>query len=153
MDIVSKEIRSRMMASIRGSNTNPEMKVRRFLHRHGFRYRLHQKNLPGKPDVVLARHRVCIFVHGCFWHRHPGCRFATTPKTREDFWKNKFAQNVARDLKNRQELQHQGWRVFELWECGICSPKTDLGWLLETLGDCNQKFVSWPNLDAPEEDP
>ncbi|EIU4785286.1 MULTISPECIES: very short patch repair endonuclease [Pseudomonadaceae] len=120
MDIVSKEVRSRMMAGIRGSNTSPEMKVRRLLHRHGFRYRLHQKDLPGKPDLVLSRYRVCIFVHGCFWHRHPGCRYATSPKTRLDFWQRKFDQNVARDTRNKAVLLASGWRVIQLWECGWC---------------------------------
>jgi DNA mismatch endonuclease (patch repair protein) len=133
-----------MMAGIRGSNTSPEMKVRRFLHRHGFRYRLHQQDLPGKPDVVLRRYRACIFIHGCFWHRHPGCRYATTPKTRAEFWEQKFDQNVERDLRTRNELLQRGWRVFELWECGIRGPEMDMNWLLETVPDCNQKFVSWP---------
>lgn len=132
------------MAGIRGSNTSPEMKLRKLLHRHGFRYRLHLRDLPGKPDIVLPRHRVCILVHGCFWHRHSGCRFATDPKTREDFWRTKFHQNVQRDLKNRNELLKQGWRVFELWECGIRGPETELNWLLEAITDCNQKYVSWP---------
>lgn len=134
------------MAGIRGSNTAPEMRVRRLLHRHGFRYRLHQKDLPGKPDVVLPRHRVCIFIHGCFWHRHPGCRYATTPKTRAEFWKQKFDLNVERDLRTRNELLMLGWRVFELWECGIRGPESDMNWLLEAVPDCNQKFVSWPTF-------
>ncbi|MFV3415503.1 very short patch repair endonuclease [Pseudomonas sp. NY15436] len=150
MDIVSREVRSRMMAGIRGSDTLPEMKVRKLLHRQGFRYRLHQRNLPGKPDVVLSRYRVCIFVHGCFWHRHPGCRYATTPKTHEDFWQTKFDQNVKRDLRNRDELLRLGWRVIELWECGIRGPEAEMNWLLETIPDCNQKYVSWPDLsDQP----
>ncbi|WP_339438482.1 MULTISPECIES: very short patch repair endonuclease [unclassified Pseudomonas] len=146
MDIVSREVRSRMMAGIRGSDTLPEMKVRKLLHRQGFRYRLHQRNLPGKPDVVLPHYRVCIFVHGCFWHRHPGCRYATIPKTREDFWQTKFDQNVKRDIRNRDELLRSGWRVIELWECGIRGPDAGMNWLLETIPDCTQKYVSWPNF-------
>lgn len=146
MDIVSREVRSRMMAGIRSSDTLPEMKVRKLLHRQGFRYRLHQRNLPGKPDVVLPRHRVCIFVHGCFWHRHPGCRFATIPKTREVFWQTKFDQNVKRDIKNREELLRSGWRVIELWECGIRGPEAGMNWLLDTIQDSTQKYVSWPNF-------
>lgn len=134
------------MAGIRGGNTVPEMRVRKLLHRHGFRYRLHPKNLPGKPDVVLPRHRLCIFIHGCFWHRHPGCRYASTPKTRAEFWKQKFDQNVARDLRARNELLMLGWRVFELWECGIRGPESEMIWLLEAVPDCNQKFVSWPTF-------
>jgi DNA mismatch endonuclease (patch repair protein) len=144
MDIVSKEIRSRMMAGIRSRDTSPEMKVRRLLHRHGFRYRLHQKDLPGKPDLVLPRYRVCIFVHGCFWHRHPGCRFATTPSTRPEFWQSKFDQNVARDTRNKNALLTMGWRVLELWECGIRGPEAEMSWLLEAVPDCNQKYLSWP---------
>ncbi|WP_123495803.1 very short patch repair endonuclease [Pseudomonas frederiksbergensis] len=146
MDIVSKEVRSRMMAAIRGSNTSPEMKVRKLLHRHGFRYRLHSRKLPGRPDVVLPRYNVCIFIHGCFWHRHSGCRYATTPRTREEFWRLKFDQNVERDLRNKTELLQQGWRVFELWECGIRGPEAEMYWLLEAVRDCNQKYVSWPDF-------
>ncbi|MCQ4300197.1 very short patch repair endonuclease [Pseudomonas songnenensis] len=148
MDIVSKEVRSRMMAGIRGSNTSPEMKVRRMLHRQGFRYRLHQKDLPGKPDLVLPRYRLCIFVHGCFWHRHPGCRYATTPRTRHDFWQDKFEQNVSRDTRIKQELLALGWRVIELWECGIRGPESGMDWLPDAVRDCNQKNLSWPDLQA-----
>lgn len=148
MDIVSKEVRSRMMASIRSSNTAPEMKVRKLLHRNGFRYRLHPRELPGRPDVVLPRYCVCIFIHGCFWHRHPGCRYATNPSSREDFWRLKFEQNVKRDTINRSALLQQGWRVFELWECGIRKPEAELKWLLEAVPNCNQQFISWPSLPA-----
>lgn len=144
MDIVSKEVRSRIMASIRSSNTVPEMTIRKLLHRHGFRYRLHLRELPGRPDVVLPRYRLCIFIHGCFWHRHPGCRYATNPSSREDFWRSKFEQNVKRDTKNRTELLQRGWRVFELWECGIRKRATELKWLLEAVPDCNQQYISWP---------
>lgn len=148
MDIVSKEVRSRMMASIRSSNTMPEMKVRKLLHKHGFRYRLHPQGLPGRPDIVLPRYRVCIFIHGCFWHRHPECRYATTPKSREEFWRSKFEQNVKRDMRNRNELQQQGWRVFELWECGIRKPEVEMNWLLEAVPNCNQQYISWPVLPS-----
>ncbi|MEN5300694.1 very short patch repair endonuclease [Pseudomonas sp. TWI628] len=148
MDIVSKEVRSRMMAGIRGINTSPEMKVRRMLHRQGFRYRLHQEDLPGKPDLVLPRYRVCIFVHGCFWHRHPGCRNATTPRTRQDFWQAKFEQNVSRDARTKQQLLALGWRVIELWECGIRGPESGMDWLFEAILDCNQKCLSWPDIQA-----
>lgn len=148
MDIVSKEVRSRMMAAIRGSNTSPEMKVRKLLHRNGFRYRLHSRELPGKPDVVLPRYNVCIFIHGCFWHRHPGCRYATNPRTREEFWQTKFDQNVKRDLRNKTELLELGWRVFELWECGIRKPEAEMTWLLEAVPDSNQKYISWPEFST-----
>lgn len=149
MDLVSKEVRSRMMANIRGSNTLPEMKVRKLLHRHGFRYRLHPRELPGRPDVVLPRHRLCIFVHGCFWHRHLGCRYATLPASREDFWRSKFQQNVKRDERNRAELLQQGWRVFELWECGIRKPEDEMKWLLDAILDRNQQYISWPAVVVP----
>lgn len=145
MDIVSTEVRSRMMAGIRGSNTTPEMKVRKLLHRHGFRYRLHSQDLAGRPDVVLPRYRLCIFIHGCFWHRHPGCKFTTNPRSREDFWRAKFEQNVKRDTKNRNTLLEQGWRVFELWECGIRKPESELAWLLDSVRDHEKKYVSWPS--------
>lgn len=137
------------MAAIRGSNTSPEMKVRKLLHKHGFRYRLHPRELPGKPDIVLPRYNVCIFVHGCFWHRHPGCRYATNPRTREEFWRAKFGQNVKRDLRNKTELLELGWRVFELWECGIRKPESEMTWLLEAVRDFNQKCISWPEFSPP----
>ncbi|MQB16227.1 DNA mismatch endonuclease Vsr [Pseudomonas lactis] len=146
MDNVSKDVRSRMMASIRSSNTAPEMKVRKLLHKNGFRYRLHPRELPGRPDVVLPRYRLCIFIHGCFWHRHTECRYATNPSSREDFWRSKFEQNVKRDTKNRSALLEQGWRVFELWECGIRKPEAELEWLLEAVENCNQQYISWPSL-------
>lgn len=137
------------MAGIRSSNTSPEMKIRRMLHRQGFRYRLHKKNLPGRPDLVLPRYRLCIFVHGCFWHRHPGCRYATTPATRPEFWQAKFEQNIARDTRAKMELFAQGWRVFELWECGIRGPESQMTWLFESIRDCNQKSLSWPVFNPP----
>lgn len=148
MDIVSKEVRSRMMAGIRGSDTRPEIKVRKLLHKHGFRYRLHSRKLPGRPDIVLPRYRLCIFIHGCYWHRHPGCKYATTPRSREEFWRLKFQQNIDRDTKNRKALLEQGWRVFEIWECGIRRPEPDLAWLLEAVPDYTRKYFSWPSFDA-----
>lgn len=152
MDVVSTEVRSRMMASIRGTNTIPEMKVRKLLHRHGFRYRLHPRNLPGRPDVVLRRYHLCIFIHGCFWHRHPNCKYTTTPSSREDFWHAKFEQNVKRDIEKRNELLQQGWRVFELLECGIRKTETDMKWLLEAVPDFNQQYVSWPDYPSESSD-
>jgi DNA mismatch endonuclease (patch repair protein) len=137
------------MAAIRGSNTSPEMKVRKLLHKNGFRYRLHSRKLPGRPDVVLQKHNVCIFIHGCFWHRHPGCRYATNPRTREEFWRTKFDQNVKRDARNKAELLELGWRVFELWECGIRRPEAEMNWLLDAVRDCNEKNVSWPDFPRP----
>ena len=120
-DVVDRETRSRMMAGIKGRDTRPEMIVRRALHAEGFRFRLHVASLPGKPDIVLPRHRAAVLVHGCFWHRHHGCRFATTPATRADFWAEKFYQNVERDRKAELALHALGWRVATLWECDIRS--------------------------------
>lgn len=122
MDIVDKPTRSRMMSSIRGTNTAPERALRRALHGLGLRFRLHGKLLPGKADIVSRRFRALIYVHGCFWHRHPGCRFATTPKTREEFWRTKFEGNVRRDAKIRDEALRLGWRVATVWECSLRKP-------------------------------
>lgn len=107
------------MSAIRGGNTAPEMAVRRALHAAGLRYRLHQRTLPGRPDIVLPRYRAAVFVHGCFWHRHPGCPFATNPRTNVAFWEHKFAGNVERDLRQQQNLTKLGWRVFVVWECEV----------------------------------
>lgn len=116
MDIVSKAVRSRMMSGIRGKNTIPELVVRSVAHALGLRFRLHDRRLPGTPDLVLRKHRAVIFVHGCFWHRHE-CGLAAMPKTRTEFWVEKFAANQRRDVSNRAELAVQGWRVLEIWEC------------------------------------
>lgn len=133
MDIVSKEIRSRMMAGIRGKNTKPELMVRKLLHAQGFRYRLHVKNLPGKPDIVLPKYKTCIFVQGCFWHQHDQCRYATLPSTRSEFWSKKFSQTQARDKKNQQMLRSDGWKVIEVWECWIKQKNPDLRWLYHAI--------------------
>ena len=118
-DIVDPETRSRMMAAIQGKNTRPERVVRSALHRAGFRFRLHDRRLPGAPDLVLPKYRTVIFVHGCFWHRHTGCHYATTPASRKTFWDEKFASNVARDQRHQQELLTLKWQVLIVWECGI----------------------------------
>lgn len=108
-----------MMAGIRGRNTSPEISLRKALYALGYRYRLHGAKLPGRPDIVLPKHRVVCFVHGCFWHQHPGCRFATSPKTRPAFWQAKFADNAERDRRNVVALLEQGWRVAVIWECAL----------------------------------
>lgn len=107
------------MSRIRGRDTVPELKVRRFLHRRGFRYRLHVRALPSTPDLVLPRHRAVILVHGCFWHRHPGCRYAYVPKSRREFWASKFERTIERDRRDRQSLESLGWRVATVWECEL----------------------------------
>lgn len=119
MDIVDADTRSRMMAGIRGRNTSPEMTVRRALHAAGFRFRLHRRDLAGRPDIVLPRHRAVVFVHGCFWHRHQGCRLASTPSSNAEFWETKFATNVERDARSKAALIDAGWRVAVIWECGL----------------------------------
>lgn len=118
-DIVDQQTRSRMMSGIRDKNTRPELAIRRALHARGFRFRLHARDVPGRPDVVLPKHRAVILVHGCFWHRHQGCRYATTPSTRPEFWQAKFEANVGRDEAVRSALLASGWRVAVVWECAL----------------------------------
>lgn len=122
-DIVKKETRSRMMAGIRGKHTRPELELRRALHADGYRYRLHAKKISGQPDLVLRKYRAIIFVHGCFWHRHGGCRFTTTPSTRTEFWNRKFASNTGRDKTVREALLDAGWRIATIWECALRKPQ------------------------------
>ena len=117
MDIVDPQRRSQIMARIGPRDTQPELTVRKIAHRLGFRFRLHAKNLPGRPDLVLKRHRTVIFVHGCFWHRHAGCANTTMPKTRVKFWEAKFEENVLRDARTVAALRAAGWRVITIWEC------------------------------------
>lgn len=116
-DVVDPATRSRMMSGIGGRNTKPEIVVRKALFAAGFRFRLHRKDLPGCPDVVLPGRRVAVFVHGCFWHAHPGCRYAKTPTSRREFWESKLAANVERDLRAKEALLSAGWRVLVVWEC------------------------------------
>lgn len=117
-DVVDKKTRSRMMSGIRGKDTKPELIVRRYLHRHGFRYRLHDRKLPGHPDIVLPKYQTVVFVHGCFWHRHDCTRFVW-PKTRRKFWAEKISGNVQRDQVNAQLLRDMGWQVLVVWECDL----------------------------------
>ncbi|WP_424968867.1 very short patch repair endonuclease [Dinoroseobacter sp. S375] len=121
-DIVDQQTRSRMMAGIRGKDTKPELALRRALHARGFRFRLHSKAIDGRPDLVLSRYRAVIFVHGCFWHRHEGCPYTTTPSTRQEFWQAKFDANVTRDKAVREKLLEEGWRVATAWECALRKP-------------------------------
>ena len=116
-DTISRKHRSWNMSRISGRDTKPERVVRSILHRLGFRFRLHGRKLPGRPDVVLPRHRTVVLVHGCFWHRHPRCRFAYTPKSNSLFWLHKFEENVARDRRTATALRAQGWKVVTVWEC------------------------------------
>lgn len=118
IDVVDLETRRKMMAGIKAENTVPEILVRKVLHRAGFRFRLHSKKLPGKPDIVLPKYKVAIFVQGCFWHGH-GCHLFKWPSTREKFWKEKIYSNIDRDSKNRELLLMSNWRVLNIWECSF----------------------------------
>jgi DNA mismatch endonuclease (patch repair protein) len=121
-DSLSTERRSWNMSRIRGKHTGPEMVLRQMLHKRGFRYRIHDSKLRGKPDIILPKYRTVIFVHGCFWHRHKNCRDATVPKTRTRFWLDKLNGNVVRDIRNRRALQRQGWSTLTVWECQLKKP-------------------------------
>ena len=118
-DPLTPEKRSWLMGRIRSGNTKPELVLRSLLHRCGYRFSLRRQDLPGKPDIVLRKYRTVILVHGCFWHRHAGCKQATVPQTRREFWQEKFARNMARDQRNEAELAELGWRVVVVWECEL----------------------------------
>ena len=141
MDNRSKESRSQLMARIGSKNTKPEIEVRSLLHRLGYRFRLHRKELPGKPDIVFKRRRKAIFVHGCFWHGH-GCRIGKLPKSNLGFWNEKIERNRRRDVEKRSELERLGWSVDEVWQCEIKDN--------QTLADRLQKFLGPTNsIDIP----
>lgn len=116
-DVVSPKTRSRMMAGIRGKDTLPELRVRHYLHAAGLRYRLHDRRLPGCPDLVFPAARVAVFVNGCFWHQHPFCKYATLPSNRSEFWLNKLGRNIVRDQRNLMALEQSGWMPLVIWEC------------------------------------
>jgi DNA mismatch endonuclease (patch repair protein) len=118
-DVVDSKTRSRMMSGIRAKDTKPELVLRKALHARGFRYRLHDRSLAGRPDLVLPRYRAVVLIHGCFWHQHEGCRYATSPSTRPDFWQAKFDANRRRDAEVFISLTEQGWRVATIWECAL----------------------------------
>lgn len=133
-DVVSPEVRSRMMSGIRGKDTKPEWLVRRALHARGFRYRLHARKLAGRPDLVLPRYRAAIFVHGCFWHGHD-CRYFRLPATRTAFWEGKISRNRSNDLRNRASLLEAGWRVAEIWECALRGKGHDANAVADALAE------------------
>lgn len=148
-DVVSPETRSRMMSGIRGKDTKPEHVVRKALYAAGFRFRLHRRDLPGIPDVVLPGRKVVVFVHGCFWHLHKGCRYAKIPKTRPDFWGAKLGRNVVRDGEHKMALLAAGWRVMVVWECATrdgkmreALPRLFLEWISghEKSGEISPNF-------------
>ncbi len=135
MDVHDKKTRSYNMSRIRGKDTKPEMLVRRFLYANGFRYRLHVKELPGKPDIVLPKYKTVIFVHGCFWHGHKGCKYFSIPKTRTEWWLTKIKGNTRRDKQAEIELNVMGWRVIVIWECELKKSQAE-----QTLQDLLQKL-------------
>jgi len=137
--------RRRIMASVGQKNTKPEMIVRRLLHAMNYRYRLHLKDLPGRPDIVFGSRRKAIFVHGCFWHRHPGCKKASMPATRADFWAGKFARNIERDAEVERKLSDLGWHTLIVWECETSKPNS--------LKDRLQAFLERENSVAIEGEP
>lgn len=118
-DRISEEHRSWNMSRIKGKDTKIEVLVRKRLFSEGFRFRKNDKRYPGHPDVVLPKYKTVIFINGCFWHRHEGCKYATTPKTRTEFWQQKFERNMSNDMKHRNELQEAGWNVVTIWECQL----------------------------------
>ena len=118
-DTFSKSERSQIMRSVLSKNTRPEKAVRSLLHRRGFRFSLHRKELPGEPDIVLPKWSTVVFVHGCFWHRHPRCKRASMPADNSEYWQAKFSRNKARDKANRKKLEKLGWRVIIVWECEL----------------------------------
>lgn len=136
MDIFDKAKRSEIMGRIRGKDTKPELRVRKALHAAGYRFRLHRKDLPGRPDITLPKHKTVIFVHGCFWHGHEGCKANRIPKTNAEFWSAKIARNRERDAANRAALEALGWTVVVVWECEVG------GWELVTLTDGFEQIIS-----------
>ncbi|WP_136067111.1 very short patch repair endonuclease [Modicisalibacter radicis] len=143
VDHVDSSTRSKIMASVGWKNTEPELALRRYLHARGYRFRLHRKDLPGKPDLVLPKHQLAIFVHGCYWHRHPGCHYASTPKSNLGFWEDKFEKNIDRDRRQQQELIDLGWKVLIIWQCGLrlCRDEMDV---IDSLVGNNSLYNEWP---------
>lgn len=155
MDKLSKLQRHNNMAAIRGKDTKPEMVVRKWLWGHGYRYRLNHPRLPGKPDIVMRKYRTCIFVNGCFWHGHEGCRYYTIPRTNTEFWVSKVKRNKERDLKVQHELAAMGWHSITIWECEIKSVKREntLKSLTFTLNKIFLQDRTARRYEIPEEEP
>lgn len=140
-DVHSKEVRSYNMSQIKGKDTKPELIVRKFLFSKGLRYRLHNKELSGKPDIVLPRFKTVIFVHGCFWHGHEGCKYYTVPKTRTEFWLKKIERNKRRDKENFEKLKEEGWNILVINECNLKKNKREdtLNYILNLIINANKK--------------
>lgn len=133
VDIVDSATRSRMMSNIKGRNTKPELLIRSLLHAQGFRFRIHRKDLPGKPDIVLPKYKAIIFIHGCFWHGHQNCRLFKLPASRTEFWEAKISKNQENDLKAKELLFNSGWRICTIWECAVRRSKKDPVALMDIL--------------------
>jgi len=143
-DIVDKPTRSRMMSAVKGKNTIPELIVRRYLHKKGFRFRLHRKDLPGKPDLVLPKYHLVIFIHGCFWHQHQNCRYAAKPTSHTRFWLKKLDGNTKRDRLQVDLLIKAGWRVLVIWECGLKHRHQNLQDIVQLIKG-QETYMSWPD--------
>jgi DNA mismatch endonuclease, patch repair protein len=139
VDRLTPERRSWLMSRVAAKNTAPELKVRKAAHSLGLRFRLHRKDLPGTPDLVFPRWRMVIFVHGCFWHRHVGCSKTSTPKTRVDYWEEKFRHNVRRDMENGRLLREEGWSILTVWECETKQPVKLTARIADAFGLSNQR--------------
>lgn len=136
-DVHEPKVRSYNMSKIKGKDTKPEILVRKFLHANGYRYRLHDKKLPGKPDIVLKKHNSVIFIHGCFWHGHKGCKYFVIPKTRTQWWLNKINRNKEKDKESTETLQKEGWNIITIWECELKKEKCE-----KTLQELIQKLLN-----------
>ncbi len=146
---LTKNRRSWLMRRVQPRHTKPELIIRSFLHRCGFRFSLHRQDLPGKPDIVMTKYQTVIFVHGCFWHRHPGCKRASSPQSHRKYWKDKFARNVARDENDRRKLQKMGWKVIVVWECeAMTDPRQALERIVHVAAPsrtCNIDYSTLPD--------
>ena len=147
MDILTPEQRSLNMAAVKGKDTKPEMIVRKYLFSKGLRYRLHDKKLPGSPDIVLPKYKTVIFVNGCFWHGHEGCKNSRLPKSNEFYWEQKIKRNKARDIANEFVLQSQGWNVINIWECEIKNIKERLTNLEKLFNEIVIKFLTSEKIE------
>jgi DNA mismatch endonuclease, patch repair protein len=136
VDVLTPEQRRRTMAAVKSQNTKPELAVRRLLHAAGYRFRLHRKDMPGTPDIVLPKFRTVVFVHGCFWHQHQDCKAAARPTSRQEYWQPKLDRNVARDIANQAKLQEMGWQVLIVWECEVRSLEALRDRLVQALTRC-----------------
>jgi len=139
-DVHEQEVRSYNMSKIRSKDTKPEIIVRKFLHSKGFRYRLHDKSLPGKPDLVLKKYKTVIFIHGCYWHGHKNCKYFVVPKTRTDWWLEKINRNVANDATNFKRLKESDWNIITIWECELKPKKIE-----NTLRNLTTKLTNGPS--------